>query len=152
MSNKYIENSLIKDEKILKSASVSVKILIPPIVWALVISFSCILFGWGFLAFLTRLIFFSIVFSIRRIIAICTTELAFTNKRVLSKRGLFKRETEELRNSKVESMYVHQGFWEYLLNYGSITIRGAGNATRIYYIDNPVKFKNEFNSFLVFSR
>ena len=55
-----------------------------------------------------------------------TTELAFTNKRVIAKFGFISRQTIELNVHKVESVQVMQGMLGRLFNYGTLVISGAG--------------------------
>ena len=51
-----------------------------------------------------------------------TTELAITNKRIISKSGIIQRTIMELRLDKIESIKVDQGIMGRILNFGSITI------------------------------
>lgn len=71
-----------------------------------------------------------------------TTEIAITSKRVIAKTGLFKRDTIEMMNTKVESLQVEQGILGRLFNYGTIVISGAGefNAS-IPGISMPMGFR-----------
>src|SRR5208282_3368458 len=76
-----------------------------------------------------------------------TTELSITNKRIISKIGIFKRSTIELRLDKIESIKVDQGFMGRILNFGSITISGTGgDKTPIESIADPLQFQKHFMS------
>ncbi len=76
-----------------------------------------------------------------------TTELSITNKRIISKIGIFKRSTMELRLDKIESIKVDQGFMGRILNFGSITISGTGgDKTPIESIADPLQFQKHFMS------
>jgi membrane protein YdbS with pleckstrin-like domain len=72
-----------------------------------------------------------------------TTEVAVTNRRVISKTGFIKRRTVEMHMDKVESVDVDQTILGRLFNYGDITIRGTGETLeRLRMIDRPLEFRN----------
>jgi uncharacterized membrane protein YdbT with pleckstrin-like domain len=76
-----------------------------------------------------------------------TTELAITNKRIVSKSGIIRRSTTELRLDKIESIKVDQGLVGRLLNFGSITISGTGgDKTPLESIADPLQFQKHFMS------
>ena len=76
-----------------------------------------------------------------------TTELAITNKRIVSKSGIIRRSTMELRLDKIESIKVDQGLVGRLLNFGSITISGTGgDKTPLESIADPLQFQKHFMS------
>ena len=56
-------------------------------------------------------------------------EFAATNKKVIWKTGLIRRNTDELRLDKVESVQVQQGFLGRLFNYGTVQIVGTGGTS-----------------------
>ncbi len=55
-----------------------------------------------------------------------STELAVTNKRIITKSGLIQRNTTEMFLEKVESIQVDQGILGRIFDFGSITISGTG--------------------------
>jgi uncharacterized membrane protein YdbT with pleckstrin-like domain len=76
-----------------------------------------------------------------------TTELAVTNKRIISKTGIIRRSTMEMRLEKIESITVDQGVLGRMLNFGSITIAGTGGEkTPIRSIADPLAFQKYFMS------
>jgi uncharacterized membrane protein YdbT with pleckstrin-like domain len=75
------------------------------------------------------------------------TELAITNKRIISKSGIIQRTIMELRLDKIESIKVDQGIMGRILNFGSITIAGTGgDKTPIERIVDPLQFQKHFMS------
>src|SRR5690349_12949486 len=71
-----------------------------------------------------------------------TTELAFTNKRVIAKFGFISRRTVELNLMKVESVQVDQGIFGRIFNFGTLVISGAGNPQApIPGISDPMSFR-----------
>ena len=82
----YVEGTLIKDEKIIYEGKTSIWSLLPLIV-----------LGFIFIGFFVFVILFWIAAALRYI----TTELAFTNKRVIAKFGFISRRTIELNLTAV---------------------------------------------------
>ncbi|PHR93696.1 MAG: hypothetical protein COA69_03420 [Robiginitomaculum sp.] len=130
----YIQNSLIKNEKILLEAKISFWSLLP-----------LILLGFIFILFPP----ISIILWVMAIIRYRTTELAFTDKRVIAKFGFISRKTIELNLAKVESVQVNQSIFGRILNYGTLVISGAGNPQApILGISNPMVFRSRLNEHL----
>jgi uncharacterized membrane protein YdbT with pleckstrin-like domain len=74
-----------------------------------------------------------------------TTEMAFTNKRVIAKFGFVSRQTIELNISKVESIQVNQGILGRIFNFGTLIVSGAGNPQApIPGISDPMAFRRAF--------
>ena len=72
-----------------------------------------------------------------------TTETDVTNMRVVHKTGFIKRRTFEMSLDKVESVDVNQSILGRLMNYGDVTIQGAGEGTQtISTIASPLAFRN----------
>lgn len=126
----YIEGALTKDEVIQYEGRISLWSLTHLIVLGVLL---LPLYGVG-------LILLSMAF-----IRYKTTELAFTNKRVIAKFGFISRQTVELYIPKVESIQVHQGILGRIFNYGSLIISGAGNPQApIPGISDPMAFRRGF--------
>jgi uncharacterized membrane protein YdbT with pleckstrin-like domain len=125
----YIEGTLIKDEKIIYTGHVSLWSLAPLII----------------LGVLTVWFAVGLIFLIWAYIRYKTTELAFTNKRVIAKFGFISRHTIELNINKVESLQVNQGLLGRIFNYGTLVISGAGNPQApIPGISDPMTFRRAF--------
>jgi membrane protein YdbS with pleckstrin-like domain len=125
----YVENALIKDEKIIYKGKVSLWSLLPMILLGLIL-----------LPF-----YIGLLFLFGALIRYLTTELAFTNKRVIAKFGFISRKTIELNLSKVESLQIDQGILGRIFNFGTLIISGAGNPQApIPGISNPMTFRRSF--------
>ncbi|NOQ30815.1 MAG: PH domain-containing protein [Helicobacteraceae bacterium] len=73
-----------------------------------------------------------------------STELAVTTKRVIAKWGFIRRVTIELNHTKVESFHIDQGIMGRILNFGNVIINGTGGGkTPIKNIEDPMRFKTE---------
>lgn len=89
------------------------------------------------------LILFSIWMAIKSFFYKISTELAVTNKRVIAKTGLIRRNTIELNHSKVESYSVNQSILGRIFGFGTIIISGTGGVKNpIRNIDSPLEFRN----------
>ncbi len=74
-----------------------------------------------------------------------TTEFGITNKRVIFKRGLLKREVSEINISRIESLNLKQNIIERLFNFGDIVIYGGGEMQSIILdVHNPMAFRKAF--------
>ena len=125
----YVEDNLIKDEKIVHSGKISK--------WAMLPMF--------LLGLITLPIVIGVYFILKVLIYFYTTELVITNKRVISKSGLISRDTMEMNISKVESIQVDQSILGRIFNHGSILIAGAGDPkTPVIGIAEPLEFRKKF--------
>ena len=140
---RYIEENLARDEKIIIKAQVT---------W--LSQFWYLLFGGlfvllalpskSFLFFLIGVVFIAIA-----VVHVITTELALTNRRIIAKSGLIRRNTIELKVNRVESLGVDQGVLGRILNFGSIVVKGVGGSNApIPYIARPMEFRQQVNNFL----
>lgn len=76
-------------------------------------------------------------------LAFASSELVITDRRVLIKTGIIRRQTLEMFISKVESIAVDQGFLGRVMDYGTVTIRGTGGfAEPFEAIAQPILFRN----------
>ncbi|MEP6808886.1 MAG: PH domain-containing protein [Chthoniobacterales bacterium] len=76
-------------------------------------------------------------------IAFASSEIVITNRRVLLKTGVIRRQTAEVFLSKVESIAVDQGFLGRMFNFGSVRIRGTGGFEETFDgIAKPLLFRN----------
>jgi uncharacterized membrane protein YdbT with pleckstrin-like domain len=129
----YIQKNLVGDEKIIYSGAVSL--------WSMTHLF---IIGLLFMP----LFGFGLIFWLSAYINYKTTELAFTNKRVIAKFGFIRRSTVEMNIKKVESVQVDQGILGRIFNYGSIVISGAGNPQApIPGISSPMEFRKKFTEY-----
>ena len=125
----YIDDSLIEGESIIHRARVSW--------WSQ--------FGLLVLGVVLLVVVVGLFFLIAAWIAVRSTEIAITNRRVIAKFGFIKRDTVEINLDKVEALRVEQGFLGRMLNYGTIFISGAGTSVApIANIADPLVFRRKF--------
>ncbi len=71
------------------------------------------------------------------------TEIAATNRRIIYKKGLIRRRTNEMNMDKVESVQVEQSILGRMLDYGTVTILGTGEGFEtLRTIANPIELRN----------
>lgn len=76
-------------------------------------------------------------------LAFTSSELVITDRRVLIKTGIVRRQTAEMFVSKVESIAVDQGVLGRVFDYGTVRIRGTGGFEEAFEsIAKPLLFRN----------
>lgn len=120
---KYINNSLvISEEKVIREGKVSFASIVPHIFLMLIV-----------------IGFFSIW---KPIFKLFTTELAYTNKRLLGKTGIIKTEEMNSPLSAIQNIKVQNGLFGKIFNYGNISISTASGTYVFNYIKHATEFKN----------
>ncbi|MDR0408346.1 MAG: PH domain-containing protein [Campylobacteraceae bacterium] len=133
----YLQETLINGEEVVYEGRLSIWFLLPTIFLGVIFLLLSIYFIWSILV---ALVMFGLAYA-----TYISTELAFTNKRVIAKVGFIKRVTVELNISKIETIQVRQSVLGRIFNYGSIIIAGAGNPQApIAGISQPMVFRNKF--------
>ena len=85
----------------------------------------------------------TVIFWLRAFISRSTIELAVTNRRIIYKSGLIRRNTVEMNLSKVESVDVSQGILGRMLDFGHVLLNGdGGGRTPAPLISAPLKFRS----------
>ena len=71
------------------------------------------------------------------------TEIAVTNRRVIYKKGLIRRQTNEMNMDKVESVQIDQSILGRMFDYGNVTILGTGEGFEtLRTIASPIELRN----------
>jgi hypothetical protein len=148
--NSFVANNLMPGEKIIYAATIHPIIFIP----------SCMLFifmliGFGMMISNVLyemgigLIFFGLIMFLlsggRALIIFLSTECVLTDKRVIGRVGILNRMSLEIMLNKVESIYVNQGLFGQIFDYGTIVVSGTGGSkTPFQGIAKPLDFRNNF--------
>ena len=78
------------------------------------------------------------------LIKIHVSEYAITNKKVISKLGLIRRDIEEMNLQSIESVNLKQSITGRILNYGNIVISGRGSSQVSFeQVDSPVEVRKK---------
>ena len=83
---------------------------------------------WRYTAY--ALVLVALILLIQQWLQCWVTEIAVTNRRVIYKKGLIRRQTNEMNMDKVESVKIDQSILGRMLDYGSVTILGTAKASR----------------------
>ena len=71
------------------------------------------------------------------------TEIAVTDRRVIYKKGLIRRQTNEMNMDKIESVQIGQSILGRTLDYGDVTIFGTGEGFEtLRTIASPIELRN----------
>ena len=93
---------------------------------------------------LTALILCPVLIGVFWIVSMWSTEMAVTNRRLMYKRGLIARKTEEIGLHRIEEVNLRQGIMGRILGYGKIQVQGMGGGDIILpSIGSPMRFKRE---------
>ncbi|MDP1661100.1 MAG: PH domain-containing protein [Phycisphaerales bacterium] len=72
-----------------------------------------------------------------------TTDMLVTNRRVLSRVGVLRKESEEMFLGKIESVEIRQTLLARAMNYGSIEVNGSGEGELVFTnIAAPKEFRD----------
>ena len=142
----HIKNNLNSGEKINHFTKPSIK---PFIVFIILFTPMVFLIIWA--VFETSIIM-SVIWTLvisgvllaTELIKIYVSEYAITNKRVISKLGLIRRDIEEMNLQSIESVNLKQSITGRILNYGNIVISGRGSSQVSFeQVDSPVEVRKK---------
>ena len=142
----YIKNNLNSGEKLNHFTKPSTK---PVIVFSIGFFIFClfmahIIFEMQLLYAIPVSILLVAFYIVVEIIKRYVSEFAISNKRVISKLGLIRRDVEEMNLNSIESVNIKQGIMGRILNYGSIVVSGRGSSKVVFVdIDDPVSIRKK---------
>jgi uncharacterized membrane protein YdbT with pleckstrin-like domain len=74
-------------------------------------------------------------------------EQGVTNKRVIFKKGIISRKSEEMKLNSIETVEIDQGITGRLLNFGDVTVTGRGLSNVIFKtVEDPMAVKRQIES------
>ena len=74
-------------------------------------------------------------------------EQGVTNKRVILKRGIISRRTEEMKLASIETVEIDQGIFGRIFGFGTVKITGRGISDFVFKgIDDPMSVKRQIES------
>jgi|TARA_B100001059_G_scaffold6253_1_gene5216 uncharacterized membrane protein YdbT with pleckstrin-like domain len=100
------------------------------------------LFDIHWLFYFKQILFFWLIIPLWNLVKLNFIENGLTNKRVIYKKGVISRNTEEMRLNKIETVEVKQSILGRILGYGDVKVTGMGNSFVILSrISNPLRVK-----------
>lgn len=149
----YIDETLGRNEKVLYRARIHPLFYIRIwVLFAIMTAAACWLaYAYrGQIGVLTSIILFaaSVIFCLDLIVPLWTLEIALTNLRVVRKQGFLARRTHDLAVSAIEEVNLRQSLLGRILNYGTIIVRGIGDAEDLVLarVSEPLAFRKEIAS------
>lgn len=74
-------------------------------------------------------------------------EQGVTNKRVIHKRGIISRKTDEMKIASIETVEIDQGVFGRILGFGNVRVTGRGISDLLFRrIDDPMSVKRAIES------
>ena len=74
-------------------------------------------------------------------------EQGVTNKRVILKKGIISRKTEEMKLTSIETVEIDQGVFGRMFGFGTVKITGRGLSDFVFKgIDDPMSVKRQIES------
>jgi uncharacterized membrane protein YdbT with pleckstrin-like domain len=74
-------------------------------------------------------------------------EQGVTNKRVVLKKGIISRRTEEMKLTSIETVEINQGVFGRIFGFGTVKVTGRGISDVVYKgIDDPMTVKRQIES------
>jgi uncharacterized membrane protein YdbT with pleckstrin-like domain len=126
----YIEEALVKDEKVVHIGHISLWSL-----WHLIALGVLLLPAFGI----------GLIFLVIAYVRYKSVELAVTTKRLIVKHGFVRRQTVEINLNRVESIQVEQGLLGRLFNFGTLIVAGTGTShAPLTGIAEPMGFRKAF--------
>ncbi len=137
----YVEQNLLSNEQVVAKASHHAIAFVWP---ALLIAAGFGLWSMGGFAAGAGLVLLLIgIWRAARVGAVhLTNEMALTDKRIIGKSGVIRRDSLDVGLAFVSGVIVNQSILGRMLNYGTIVVRGGGNTVPFPYIQDPLKFRN----------
>ena len=80
--------------------------------------------------------------ALRSLLRLITIHMGLTDHRLIYKEGLIRRESDEIRLQKIETVDIDQSVIGRLFDYGTLEITGTGGSrVRLLDIDQPLRNK-----------
>ena len=96
---------------------------------------------WRYTAYALALV--AVVLLIKQWFQLWVTEIAVTDRRVIYKKGLIRRQTNEMNMDKVESVQIDQSILGRMLDYGNVMMLGTGEGFEtLRTIARPIALRN----------
>ena len=148
----YIEKSLSAGESIHAQFRLHWFVWVPAVFWLLV-ALALIAVG-ALLGVVEPLAIAALVagvlvlmYALFRMVRLMSIEQGVTNKRVIIKRGIISRNTDEMKLASIETVEIDQGVLGRIFGFGTIKITGRGISDVVFQsIDDPMAVKRQIES------
>ncbi|MDR3057557.1 MAG: PH domain-containing protein [Prevotella sp.] len=146
----YFQNNLSQGESVVYRANIHWFIFIRPVLLLLIgyICYSAL--PTGFIHWIGIILLVLGLFSLlERLSTKIGSLYAVTNKRLILKSGIIKRDALELMLSKCEGVRISQGVWGRIVGFGTLIVTTGGATNSYRYVADPMRFKREITGQVV---
>jgi len=142
----YIQQALGRDEEILHLFNLNKYTLAIPY-FLFTIAFGVLILGAISPGDISPLIYLGVavitfIAGIVNVFQLKSLEYGVTTVKIIFKKGIIARDSDEIHNVAVETIELDQGIFGRLFGFGNVIIRGRGNSTiTMENLDEPLKVK-----------
>lgn len=142
----YLENNLTQNENVVCQANIHWFLFVRPVLLLVLgyLFYSAI--SSGFIHWIgIILLIFGVLSLVERLSIKIGSIYAVTNKRIILKSGIIKRDALELMLHKCEGIRINQGIWGRITGFGTIIVTTGGATNSYRFVTDPMKFRNIIN-------
>ncbi|MFV0591922.1 MAG: PH domain-containing protein [Draconibacterium sp.] len=142
----YLHNNLSSGENIVYQANIHWFIFVRPV---LLVFFGYLFYSaleTGFIHWIGIILLVLGAFSLfKRLFIRIGSLYVVTNKRLILKSGIIKRDALELLLNKCEGIRISQGIWGRIAGFGTLIVTTGGATNSYRYVADPIKFRKEID-------
>jgi uncharacterized membrane protein YdbT with pleckstrin-like domain len=87
------------------------------------------------------------IFALYEYLRLKFLEQGVTNKRVILKKGIVSRKTDEMKIKSIETVEIDQGIFGRIFGFGTVRVTGRGISDVVFAgIDDPMEVKRQIES------
>lgn len=142
----YLENNLTQGENVVYQANIHWFLFVRPALLLLLGYLFYSALGTGFIHWIgIILLVFGVLSLVERLSIKIGSLYAVTNKRIILKSGIIKRDALELMLHKCEGIRINQGIWGRIAGFDTIIVTTGGATNSYRFVADPMKFRNIIN-------
>ncbi len=89
----------------------------------------------------------TLILALFEFLKLRSIEQGVTNKRVIYKKGIISRKSEEMKLNSIETVEIDQGIAGRILGFGKVTVTGRGLSNVVFKsVDDPMAVKRKIES------
>ncbi len=89
----------------------------------------------------------TLILALYEFLRLRSIEQGVTNKRVIYKKGIISRNSEEMKLNSIETVEIHQGILGRIFGFGDVTVTGRGLSNVVFKtVDDPMAVKRKIES------
>lgn len=89
----------------------------------------------------------TLILALYEFLRLRSIEQGVTNKRVIYKKGIISRNSEEMKLNSIETVEIDQGIPGRILGFGDVTVTGRGLSSVVFKtVEDPMAVKRQIES------